>query len=63
MVKRAPEYGYSGHRAYVGLDRGGLVDAEPALWHFGGTKKQAVEVYQRFVKPGGQKGQEEFLRE
>ena len=63
MVKRADLYEYSGHRAYVGLDRSGLVDTEPVLRHFGGTKRRAVEVYQRFVEAAiGQKSQEEYYR-
>jgi hypothetical protein len=49
MVKRPEDYEYSGHRAYLGLDRTGLVDAEPVLRHFGASKKRAVEVYMRFV--------------
>ena len=63
MVKRADEYEYSGHRAYVGLDRRGLVDAEPVLRYFGGSKRRAVEVYQRFVEAGiGQKSEEKYYR-
>jgi putative transposase len=50
MVKRPEEYEYSGHRAYIGMDKSGLVDTEPVLRHFGGTKKRAVEVYVRFVE-------------
>lgn len=49
MVKRPEDYEYSGHRAYLGRDRTGLVDAEPVLRHFGASKKRAVEVYTRFV--------------
>jgi hypothetical protein len=32
---RPEDYEYSGHRAYLGRDRSGLVDAEPVLLHFG----------------------------
>ena len=63
MVKRPERYEYSGHRAYLGLDKTGLVDAEPVLRHFGGTKKRAVEVYQRFVDAGlGERRQDEYYR-
>ena len=50
IVKRPEHYEYSGHRAYIGLDNSGLVDTEPMLRHFGGTKKRAVEAYIRFVE-------------
>jgi len=42
---RVPEdYEYSGYRAYLGVDRAGLVDTEAVLRHFGAKKKRAVEV-------------------
>jgi REP element-mobilizing transposase RayT len=78
MVKRPEEYEHSGHRAYLGLDRTGLVDTEPLLRHFGATKKRAIEVYARFVEAsleeksrgeyyraaeGRLLGSEEFLKE
>ncbi|MFY9556860.1 MAG: hypothetical protein WAV47_19275 [Blastocatellia bacterium] len=50
MVTRPEKYEYCGHRAYIGLDKSGLVDTEPVLHHFGATKKRAVEVYTRFVE-------------
>jgi putative transposase len=63
MVTRADEYEFSGHRAYLGMDASGLVDAEPVLRHFGGTKKRAVEVYQRFVEADvGHKSRQEYYR-
>jgi len=63
MVKRPQDYEYSGHRAYIGIDKSGLVDAEPVLRHFGGTKKRAVEVYERFVKAGlGEPSQDGYYR-
>jgi putative transposase len=63
MVARADDYEFSGHRAYLGLDASGLVDAGPVLRHFGGTKRRAVEVYERFVEAGiGQKSREEYYR-
>jgi REP element-mobilizing transposase RayT len=63
IVKRAEQYDYSGHRAYIGIDGLGLIDSEPLLRHFGGTRKRAVEVYQRFVEAGlGQNSQAEYYR-
>jgi len=63
MVKRAEDYEYSGHRAYLGLDKTGLVDTEPVLRHFGGRKKLAVETFIRFVNSGlGEKSQDEYCR-
>ena len=63
MVKRPEQYEYSGHRAYIGLDNSGLVDTEPVLRHFGGTKKRAIEVYTRFVETSvGEKSQEGYYR-
>jgi putative transposase len=49
IVLRPEEYEYSGHRAYIGIDTSGLVDAEPVLRHFGANKKRAMEVYTQFV--------------
>jgi REP element-mobilizing transposase RayT len=63
MVRRAEDYEYSGHRAYIGRDRSGLVDTEPVLRHFGVTKARAVETYQRFVAAGvGEPSQAEYYR-
>src|ERR1700733_4215711 len=63
MVRQPEDYEYSGHRAYIGLDGNGLVDVEPVLRHFGGTKRRAVEVYRRFVQVGtGHKSREEYYR-
>ena len=63
MVKRPERYEHSGHRAYLGLDKTRLVDTEPVLRHFGGTKRRAVEVYTRFVGAGlGEPSQEEYYR-
>src|SRR5215510_3919688 len=63
IVKRPEHYEYSGHRAYIGLDNSGLVDTEPVLRHFGGTKKRAVEVYTRFVESCiGQESEAKFYR-
>jgi putative transposase len=61
MVARPEDYEYSGHRAYLGLDSSGLVDAEPVLRHFGANKRKAVEVYTRFVNAAlGQESQSEY---
>ena len=63
MVKRPEDYEYSGHRAYIDRDTSGLVDTEPVLRHFGGTKARAVETYQRFVAAGvGEPSQAEYYR-
>ena len=63
MVKRPEDYEYSGHRAYIGRDTSGLVDTEPVLRHFGGTKARALETYQRFVAVGvGEPSQAEYYR-
>ncbi len=63
MVKRPETFPYSGHRAYLGSDKSGLVDTEPVLRHFGASKKRAVEVYQRFVDAAmGHKSRDEYYR-
>ena len=63
MVNRPEDYEYSGHRAYIDRDTSGLVDTEPVLRHFGGTKARAIETYQRFVAAGvGEPSQAEYYR-
>jgi putative transposase len=63
IVSRPEDYEYSGHRAYLGMVAGELVDAEPVLRHFGGNKRRAVEVHRRYVEAGvGQKHREEYYR-
>jgi REP-associated tyrosine transposase len=63
MVKRPEDYQYSGHRAYLGLDKTGLVDAEPVLRHFGASRKHAVETYIQFVESGlAQQSQDQYYR-
>lgn len=63
MVKRPEDFEYSGHRAYLGLDKTGLVDTEPVLRHFGATKKRAVEVYIKFVEASlSERSQEDYYR-
>ena len=41
LVRRAQDWAYSGHRAYVGLDQSRLVDVDPLLRRFGAKRKQA----------------------
>lgn len=63
MVKRPENFEYSGHRAYLGLDKTGLVDTGPVLRHFGATKKRAIEVYTRYVEASlGEKSQDDYYR-
>ena len=63
MVKLPERYEYGGHRAYIGLDKSGLVDTEPVLRHFGANKKRAVEVYIRFVEASlGEPSQRDYYR-
>jgi REP-associated tyrosine transposase len=63
MMKRPEDFEYSGHRAYLGLDRSGLVDTEPVLRHFGATKKRAIEAYIQFVEASlSEKSQEDYYR-
>lgn len=52
---------YSSHRAYLGLEEPWLVEIEPVLRHFGGTKKAARERFKLFVHAGIKVGhREEF---
>lgn len=61
IVARPEEFEYSGHRAYLGLDTSGLVDADPVLRHFGANKNRAIEVYAQFVNAAlGEKSQKEY---
>ena len=63
LVSEPRDYRYSSHRAYLGLDRSGLVDVDPVLRHFGASKKQARERYVAFVRAGkGLDHQGEFYR-
>jgi putative transposase len=52
MVGDPAEFGCSSHRAYLGIDKSGLVDVEPVLRHFGASKKLAQERFKLFVKLG-----------
>ncbi len=63
IVKRPEDYQYSGHRAYLGLDKTGLVDTEPVLRHFGGSRKRAVESYIQFVESSlAEQSQDQYYR-
>ena len=63
MVKRPEDFEYSGHRAYLGLDKSGLVDVEPVLRHFGASRRRAVETYIRFVESSlAEQSQDEYYR-
>lgn len=63
MIRRPQDFPSSSHRAYLGLDQAWLVDIEPALRHFGASKKLARERFQLFVRAGMKLGHnEEFYR-
>src|SRR6266571_1814223 len=63
MVRRAQDFPYSSHRAYMGLDEAWLVDAELVLRHFGARKNLARERFGLFVRAGMKLGHmEEFYR-
>jgi putative transposase len=61
MVRRAQDFPYSSHRAYLGLDEAPPVDLEPVLRHFGATKKLARERFGLFVRAGMKQGHKEEL--
>jgi putative transposase len=61
IVGQPEQYQYSGHRAYLGLESAGIVDADPVLRHFGVTKRSARKAYRQFVAAGMRMGhREEF---
>ncbi len=61
MVNQPEDYDYSSHRAYLGLAPRGIVDVDPVLRHFGGSKKVARDRYRQFVAAGIKQGHcEEF---
>jgi hypothetical protein len=51
----------SGHRAYLGLERPGIVDVDPVLRHFGVKKTVARERYAQFVAAGMKLGHQAEL--
>jgi REP element-mobilizing transposase RayT len=61
IVRRAQDFPYSSHRAYLGLDEAQPVDADPVLRHFGATKKLARERFALFVRAGMKQGHKEEL--
>jgi REP-associated tyrosine transposase len=52
MVCDPADYEYSGHRAYLGLEKTNLVDVNPVLRHFGVNQREARARYAQFVKAG-----------
>ena len=52
MVAEPDQYRYSGHGAYLGRDRSGLVDVNPLLRYFGAIKTEARKSYLAFVRGG-----------
>lgn len=52
IVNDPADYPYSGHRAYLGLEKTSLLDVDPVLRHFGVKKSTARERYAQFVKAG-----------
>lgn len=52
IVRDPSAFRYSSHRAYLGEEESGFLDAEPVLRHFGATKKLARKRYRAFVKAG-----------
>jgi putative transposase len=61
MVRRAEDYPYSSHRAYLGLEEALMVDVEPVLRHFGASKKLARERFNQFVRAGVKLGHKDEL--
>jgi len=61
MVEKPEQYKYSGHRAYLGLERPGIVDVDPVLRHFGVKKTVARERYGQFVAAGMKLGHQPEL--
>jgi putative transposase len=61
IVGNPDQYQYSSHRVYLGLEEEGLVDAEPVLRHFGGSKRLARERFRLFVGAGMKLGHQEVF--
>jgi len=61
IVEQPERYKYSGHRAYLGLERPGIVDLDPVLRHFGVKKRVARERYEQFVVAGMKLGHQAEL--
>ncbi len=56
MVRRAEDYPYSSHRAYLGLAPAGITDVDPVLRHFGAKKERGRENFAQFVAAGRNMG-------
>jgi REP element-mobilizing transposase RayT len=56
LVRRAEDYRWSSHRAYLGQVRTPWVDSEVVLRYFGATKKRAVQMYRAFIAAGSKQG-------
>ena len=61
VVRRAEDYAWSSHRAYLGLERCEWVDSEVVLRYFGARRKRAVELYRAFVRAGRRERHREDL--
>jgi REP-associated tyrosine transposase len=61
IVRKPEMFIYSSHRAYIGLSEERLVDTEPVLRHFGGTKTVARNRFETFVHAGMKLGHREEL--
>jgi len=60
-IGRPLQYRWTSHRAYLGLERGDLVDSELVLAQFSGDRRRAIELYSRFIREGmGEGRREEF---
>jgi REP element-mobilizing transposase RayT len=63
IVASPEDHPYSSHRAYLGLEQSQLVDVEPLLRPFGGTKRLARARFEQFVRAGVNLGhRDEFYR-
>ena len=61
MVRKAENYAFSSHRAYLGMEPVGPVDVDPVLRLFGARKAKATENFAQFVAAGARLGhQDEF---
>lgn len=63
MVRKVENYPYTSHRAYMGIDRAGMVDVDPVLRRFGPRKAVARERYAKHVAAGMKLGHLDGLYE
>jgi len=61
VVARPEAYEYSSHRAYLGMEKAGIVDVDPVLRHFGRNRKLAQKAYADFVMAGVRLGRQEHF--